>query len=212
MRVYIITKLHKPGTLCLSVVNSINYYTAYISKYIDYNLHFVVKQMSSFIDTSSLMNKMSQSLKQNKSSGVSRTLAALEIDFFVIIVYSYKPVTTFIENSALDDLGLLDPPLITSSLLMTSNKLIFCRVSTYKIIPLENGCKFETSRENLSLYQKSLSSTFQFAYIYICQRLLEATKRDWVPDNCQLYYLLFKKYIKVRIKMKIEHETTFEIS
>ena len=63
MRVYIITKLHKPGTLCLSVVNSINYYTAYISKYIDYNLHFVVKQMPSFIDTSSLMNKMSQSLK-----------------------------------------------------------------------------------------------------------------------------------------------------
>ena len=40
MRVYIITKLHKPGNLCLSVVNSINYYTAYISKYIDYNLHF----------------------------------------------------------------------------------------------------------------------------------------------------------------------------
>ena len=61
-----------------------------------------------------------------------RTSAALEVDFFVIIVYSFKPLTLSIENSVLDDLGVLDPPLITSALSMMSNKLIFCRVFKYK--------------------------------------------------------------------------------
>ena len=64
LHVYIITKLHKPRNLCLSVVNSVNFYTAYKSKYIDYNLHFIVKQIdTTFIDTSIFMNKMSQSMK-----------------------------------------------------------------------------------------------------------------------------------------------------
>ena len=139
-------------------------------------------------------------MKQNKYSGASRTFASLEIDFFVIIVCSYKPVTISIENSVLDDLGVLAPPLITSSLLMTSNKVIFCRVFKYKTISLENGSKFETSQENLFLNQKSqsLSSTCQFAYIYIyiyIYSLLEASKRDWA-----------------RINMRTEHETTFKTS
>ena len=68
------------------------------------------------------------------------------------IVYSFKPVTVFKDNSVLDVLEILDPPLITSDLLMISSKLIFCRSPKYKIISLENGCKVETSRENLSLY------------------------------------------------------------
>ena len=55
------------------------------------------------------------------------------MEFFVIIVYSFKPFTVFIENSVLDVLGVLDPPLITSGRLMTSNKLIFCRLLKYKI-------------------------------------------------------------------------------
>ena len=64
LHVYIITKLHKPRNFCLSVVNSVNFYTAYKSKYIDYNLHFIVKQIdTTFIDTSIFMNKMSQSMK-----------------------------------------------------------------------------------------------------------------------------------------------------
>ena len=73
-----------------------------------------------------------KSLKYNISNGVLRTFAALEVDFFVVIVYRFKPLTVSIENSILDDLGVLDPPLITSALLMMSNKLIFCRVFKYK--------------------------------------------------------------------------------
>ena len=71
------------------------------------------------------------------------------MEFFVIIVYSFKRLTIFIENSLLDVLRVLDPPLITSGLLMTSNQLIFCRLLKYKIISLENGCVVEASRENL---------------------------------------------------------------
>ena len=66
------------------------------------------------------------------------------MEFFVIIVYSFIPLTFFIENSVLDVLRVLDPPLITSGLIVTSNNSIFCRLLKYKIIPLVNGCKIET--------------------------------------------------------------------
>ena len=79
------------------------------------------------------------------------------MEFFVLIVYSFKPLTIFIQNSALDIAWVLDSPLITSGLSITSNKLIFCRLLKYKIIPLENGYKVESSQEN----QKSPSSTVQ---------------------------------------------------
>ena len=77
------------------------------------------------------------------------------MEFCVIIVYSFKPLTIFIENSVLDALVFLDPPLIKSGLLMASNKLVFYRLLKYKIISPENGCKVETSLENLSLYTKN---------------------------------------------------------
>ena len=75
-------------------------------------------------------------------------------------------LTVFIENTVLDVLGVLDPPLITSGLLMASNNLIFCRLLKYKIISLENGCKVETSPEDLSLYEKSPPSAAQIIYVF----------------------------------------------
>ena len=51
-------------------------------------------------------------------------------------VYGFMLLTIFIENSVLDAVGVLDPLLITSGLLMVSNKLIFCRLRKYKIICL----------------------------------------------------------------------------
>ena len=60
----------------------------------------------------------------------SRTSAASEMKFFVIIFYSFKPLTIFIENSVLEAVRVLDLPLIMPRLLMTSNKLIFCRLNT----------------------------------------------------------------------------------
>ena len=66
------------------------------------------------------------------------------MEFFVIIVYSFIPLTFFIENSVLDVLRVLDLPLITSGLIVTSNNSIFCRLLKYKIISLVNGCKIET--------------------------------------------------------------------
>ena len=71
------------------------------------------------------------------------------MEFFVIIVYSFKRLTFFIENSVLDILGVLDPPLLTSDLLMTYTK------------------QFLFSQENLSLCKKSPSLTAQIIYIYI---------------------------------------------
>ena len=74
-----------------------------------------------------------------------------DIVFFLIIAYNFKPLTIFIENSVLDVLEVLDPPVITLGLLMTSNKLIFYRLLKHKIISFESGCKVETRRENLFL-------------------------------------------------------------
>ena len=79
--------------------------------------------------------------KQNIASGVPRTFPSSEMEFFVIIGYSFKPLTIFIENSVLQVVGVLDPPLITTGLLVVSNKLIFCRLLKYKIIFFQNGCK-----------------------------------------------------------------------
>ena len=103
----------------------------------------------------SLLNayRYQKSAKQNVARGVSSINAASEMEFLVIIVFSFKPLTVFIENSALDVLGVLDPSLITLSLLLiTSSKLFFCRLFKYKIVSLEDGCKIKTSQENLSLY------------------------------------------------------------
>ena len=102
----------------------------------------------------SLLNeyRYQKSAKQNIAIGVSRTSVVSEMGLFAIIVYSLKPLTIFMEKSVLDVVGILDPSLIKSALLMMSNMLIFCRLLKYKIISLENGCRIETSRESLSLY------------------------------------------------------------
>ena len=111
-------------------------------------------------------HRYQKSVKQNIARGLSR-ISTAEIEFFMIIVYSFKPLTVFIENSVLDVWGVLYLPLIVSRLLITLNKLIFCRLLKHKIIPLENGCKVETNRENLSLYQKSPFSSFPLFTLYI---------------------------------------------
>ena len=54
----------------------------------------------------------------------------------VVITHGFKPLTIFIENFVLGAMVVLD--LKTSGLLMTSSKLIFCRMLKYKIITLEN--------------------------------------------------------------------------
>ena len=61
------------------------------------------------------------SAKWNIARGLFRTSVASEMEFFLIIVYSLKSLTVFIENSVLNILGVLDTPLITSGLSMTSN-------------------------------------------------------------------------------------------
>ena len=74
------------------------------------------------------------------------------MDAFAVIVHGFKLLTLSIKNSVLDNMGVLDLPLIMPGLFTTSDKLIFHRLIKYKIISLENGCKFENSSENLSLY------------------------------------------------------------
>ena len=56
---------------------------------------------------------------------MSTTSAAYQMKFFVKIIYSFKLLTIFIDNSVLDVVGVLDLPLIMPGLLITSNKLIF---------------------------------------------------------------------------------------
>ena len=97
-----------------------------------------------------------KSAKYNIVRCVSRTTAASEMEFFVIIVSSFKPLSVFAEKTVLDVLKALDPPLIRSDLLMTSNNLIFSRLLKYKITYLENGCKVETSRENFLFPRNTL--------------------------------------------------------
>ena len=92
-----------------------------------------------------------KSAKYNIARGVSRTSTASEMEFFIIIVNSFKPLIILIELSVLD-VEVLDPHLITARLLMMSNKLIFCRLLKYEIIALVNDSKVETSWENVSLY------------------------------------------------------------
>ena len=55
----------------------------------------------------SLLNAYSyqKSAKQNIAKGVSRTSAGSEMEFFVIIVYSFKSQTVFMENSVIDGVG-----------------------------------------------------------------------------------------------------------
>ena len=63
------------------------------------------------------------------------------MEFFmtiVVITHGFKPLTIFIENFVLGAMVVLDLPLKTSGLLMTSSKLISCRMLKYKIITLEN--------------------------------------------------------------------------
>ena len=68
-----------------------------------------------------ISSAFTMSAKWNIARGVFRTSVASEMEFFLIIVYSLKSLTVFIENSALNILGVLDTPLITSGLSMTSN-------------------------------------------------------------------------------------------
>ena len=68
-----------------------------------------------------ISSAFTMSAKWNIARGVFRTSAESEMEFFVIIVYSLKSLTVFIENSVLNILGVLDAPLITSGLSMTSN-------------------------------------------------------------------------------------------
>ena len=68
-----------------------------------------------------ISSAFTMSAKWNIARGVFRTSVASEMEFFLIIVYSLKSLTVFIENSVLNILGVLDTPLITSGLSMTSN-------------------------------------------------------------------------------------------
>ena len=68
-----------------------------------------------------ISSSFTMSAKWNIARGVFRTSAASEMEFFVIIVYSLKSLTVFTENSVLNIFGVLDAPLITSGLSMTSN-------------------------------------------------------------------------------------------
>ena len=70
-------------------------------------------------------------------------------------------LTIFIENFALDVLGILGPPLITSCLLMSSMNLGFCRLFKYKILSLENSQKVHTNRENLNIYTRNLMYMYE---------------------------------------------------
>ena len=70
----------------------------------------------------------------------------------MIIVYGFKPLTIFIENSFLDAMVVLDLLPMTFGLLITSNKPIFSRLLKYKIISLE-------SSQRLTLDEKTCIST-----------------------------------------------------
>ena len=54
---YISPKIHKEGNPGLPVVSSINCHTANISKYVDYHLQPIVKQIPSYVkDTNDFIN------------------------------------------------------------------------------------------------------------------------------------------------------------
>ena len=56
---YISPKIHKEGNLGFPVVSSINFHTANISKYVDYHLQPIVKQIPSYVnDTNDFINKI----------------------------------------------------------------------------------------------------------------------------------------------------------
>ena len=58
---YISPKIHKEGNPGHSVVNSINYHTVNISKYVDYHLQPIVKQIPSYVkDTNDFINKINE--------------------------------------------------------------------------------------------------------------------------------------------------------
>ena len=59
-RFYIFPKIHKSENPGRSVVTSANFHTPNISKYIEYHLQPVVKQISSYVkDTNGFINKIS---------------------------------------------------------------------------------------------------------------------------------------------------------
>ena len=72
--------------------------------------------------------------------------------------------------------GVLNRSMITSGLLMTSNKLIFCRLLKYKTVSLENDRKVETSPE----------ITPDFATM----RMLVISKEQSVMYSIQLYTVI----------------------
>ena len=57
---YISPKIHKEGNPGHPVVSSINCHTANISKYVDYHLQLIVKQIPSYVkeDTNDFINKI----------------------------------------------------------------------------------------------------------------------------------------------------------
>ena len=58
--------------------------------------------------------------------------------YIYIYIYIYNRALSI---TTLTLTKVLDPPLITSGLLLTSNKLILCRLLKYKIISTENDHK-----------------------------------------------------------------------
>ena len=59
LRFYIAPKIHKPGNPGCSIVRSVKYHTANISKYVDYQLQIPVKQTPSYIkDTDRSFHKL----------------------------------------------------------------------------------------------------------------------------------------------------------
>ena len=151
-----LSKLHKESITELLKMRE-NFWIKTLSVRKDLIMNRIDKQYFFPLILSSLQNayRYQESAKQYIPRGASRTSTASEMKFFVTIDYSFKLLTIFIKKSVLDVLGVLNRSMITSGLLMTSKKLIFCRLLKYKTISLENDRKVETSPENLSLYQRS---------------------------------------------------------
>ena len=110
----------------------------YIYIYRHTHTHTIIITANTFFDVQLdftpkciLISKLQNSAKDNIVRGVRRNSGVSQMEFFMIIVHSYKLSTIFVENSILYVVGILDPPLVTSGLLMMSNKLIFCRLLKY---------------------------------------------------------------------------------
>ena len=95
---YISPKIHKEGNPGRPVVSSINCHTANISKYVDYHLQPIVKQIPSYVkDTSNFINKINAVISVPENSyleGISPVKRAF--DNYSKKTTTTKVITTFL--------------------------------------------------------------------------------------------------------------------